>query len=313
MMSVNKVQIPLRDINMSGTSINIPLFLSFMPVDNTELIETKFIDDEVDKVINPIIDYKKVRFLLADNITDWNIVPKIKINLNFFIATPTGNPSPPFTYAYDNPTTYDGAGTYGDLFFQYDDIFCRTDRLMNSFLRLTFFDSPDTSTNTLLFFTDIFTQIEKDQMNEWNFVLPPDNCTISFILGDSVLEPDTIHEGFYLYWFKDLVDNSPNGEYEMYMSVVYSNAGNGETIPMYPLKTDLSVPVIMTDLNGPTGGLFLKVILKNDNGIYKYIFDPLNIVGGVSQIPPIGGVDMNPAPPTLPGITLWQIQPNEGD
>ncbi len=52
-MTVNKVQIPLRDINISGTSFNVPLFLSFMPVDNTELIQTEFIDDEVAKVINP--------------------------------------------------------------------------------------------------------------------------------------------------------------------------------------------------------------------------------------------------------------------
>ena len=312
-MSVSKVQIPLRDINISGTSINIPLFLSFMPVDNTELIETKFIDDEVDKVINPIIDYQKLRFHLADNKANWDIVPKIKINLNFFIPTPTGIPANPFTYDYANPTTYDGPGTYGDIFFQYDDIFCRTDRLMNSFLRLTFFDSPDTNTNVLLFYTDIFTQIEKDQMNEWNFVLSPEQCPVSFVLGDSVLEPDTIHEGFYLYWFKDLVDNSPNGEYEMYMTMVYNNAGNGETISMYPLKTDTSQPVVMTDLNGPTGALFLKVILKNDNGIYKYTFDPLDIVGGVSQIPPNGGIDMNPLPPTPPSITLWQIQPNEGN
>ena len=296
-MTVNKVQIPLRDINISGTSFNVPLFLSFMPVDNTELIQTKFIDDEVDKVINPIIDYKKVRFLLADNKTNWNILPKIKINLNFFIGSTS-----PFNYA--NPTTYDGPGTYGDIYFQYDDIFCRTDRLMNSFLRLSFFDSPDTSNNTLLFFTDIFTQIEKDQMNEWNFVLPPKNCPISYILGDSVSEPDTIHEGFYLYWFQDLVDNSPNGEYEMYMTVVYNNAGNGQTTPMYPLQTDLSQPVILTNLNGPNGGLFLKVILKNDNGIYKYTFDPL-----ITQI----GVDMNPLSPILPGITFWQIQPNEGN
>ena len=174
MMSVNKVQIPLRDINISGTSINIPLFLSSMPVDNTELIETKFIDDEVDKVINPIIDYQKLRFHLADNKANWDIVPKIKINLNFFIEVS------PTVFEYANPTTFDGPGTYGDLYFQYDDIFCRTDRLMNSFLRLTFFDSPDTSTNVLLFYTDIFTQIEKDQMNEWNFVLPPTNCPTSF-------------------------------------------------------------------------------------------------------------------------------------
>ena len=53
-MNVNKYKIPLRDINVSGTSVNIPISLSFTPVDNSELIETKFIKDEVIKSINPI-------------------------------------------------------------------------------------------------------------------------------------------------------------------------------------------------------------------------------------------------------------------
>ena len=74
-MNVNKYKIPLRDINVSGTSVNIPISLSFTPVDNSELIETKFIKDEVIKSINPIVDYKKVRFLPADD--NWDLI-KIK-------------------------------------------------------------------------------------------------------------------------------------------------------------------------------------------------------------------------------------------
>jgi len=309
-MTVNKIHIPLRDINISGTSVNIPLFLSFMPIDNTELIETKFIDDEVEKSINPIIDYKKLQFHLADNPTNWNLIPKIKINLNFFISTPTGMPSAPFTYAYANPIYFNGPGAYGDLYFSYDDIFCRTDRIMKSFLRCSFFDSPYPNTNSLLFYTKIFTQIEEDQKNQFGFVLPPDSCPISFILGDSVLEPLTVHEGFYLYWFKDLVDNAPNGEYEVYMSVVYHNAGNGETVPLYPFKTDPpDADIVLTDLIGTTGRLFIKVILKNDNGVYKYVFDPLP----PQNITYNGGVDMNPTlPEDIPSITFWQVQPNIG-
>ena len=61
-MSVNKFKIPIRDINISGTTINLNVNLDFSPVDNAELIKTKLIDDEIEKAINPIDDYKKVRF-----------------------------------------------------------------------------------------------------------------------------------------------------------------------------------------------------------------------------------------------------------
>ena len=31
-------------------------------------------------------------------------------------------------------------------------------------------------------------------------------------------------KGFHMYWFQDLVDNAPNQEYEMYMTMQFNNA-----------------------------------------------------------------------------------------
>jgi len=292
-MNVNDFKIPLRDINISGTSVNIPVMLSFTPVDNSELIETKFIKDEVNKTINPIIDHKKIRFFPADN--DWNLIEKLKINLNFYIEIT------PLTYQYANPNAFNGPGYYGDIGFTYDDIFCRTDRVINSFLRLNFFDTNISSSNSLLFFNDIFTQIGPDQKNEFNLVLPVEQAPVSFYLGDSVLEPEMIHEGFYVYWYKDLVDEAPNQELEIYATAVYNNAANGETVGMYTVKTVDYTNVEAADINGPDGTNYLKVILKNDNGIYKYRFS-----GTVDQ----DGEDVTPQPPGIPTITFWQIAPN---
>ena len=306
MMNVNDFKIPLRDINISGTSVNIPVMLSFTPVDNSELIETKFIKDEVNKTINPIIDHKKVRFFPADN--DWILIEKLKINLNFYIEiTPS---TTPLTYQYTNQPSEDGPGYYGDIGFTYDDIFCRTDRVINSFLRLNFFDTNISSSNSLLFFNDIFTQIGPDQKNEFNLVLPVEQAPVSFYLGDSVLEPEMIHEGFYVYWYKDLVDEAPNQELEIYATAVYNNAANGETVGMYTVKTDDYTNVEAADINGPDGTNYLKVILKNDNGIYKYRFS-----GSTEQLVPTGGVDNNPTLSSndTPTITFWQIAPNTGE
>jgi len=311
MMNVNKYKIPLRDINVSGTSVNIPISLSFTPVDNSELIETKFIDDEVIKSINPIVDYKKVRFFPADN--NWDLIRKLKINLNFFIDF-YGNTDPfPYEYSeYSNISTNGGygAGYYSNIGALFDDIYCRTRRVMNSFLRFNFFDSNIPSENNFLFFNDIFTQIGVDQKNEFNFVLPVEECPVNYYLGDSLLEPEMVHEGFYIYWFKDLVDNAPDQELEIYMTAVYNNTINGETVGLYTTQTDIQNPPEAIDLNGPNGLNFLKVILKNDNGIYKYRFS-----GSTDQIVTGGGgVDVNPPLNNdIPEITFWQIAPNIGE
>mgnify|MGYP003673147714 FL=1 len=295
MMNVNKYKIPLRDINVSGTSVNIPISLSFTPVDNSELIETKFIEDEVIKSINPIVDYKKVRFFPADN--NWDLIRKLKINLNFFINF-YGNITPfPYDYSeYANLNTNGGygAGYYSDIGASFDDLFCRTRRVMNSFLRFNFFDSNIPSENNFLFFNDIFTQIGVEQKNEFNFLLPA----------------EMIHEGFYIYWFKDLVDNALNQELEIYMTATYNNSLNGETVGLYTTQTSLQNPPEAIDLNGPNGLNFLKVILKNDNGIYKYRFS-----GSTDQIVTGGGgVDVNPPLNNdIPEITFWQIAPNIGE
>jgi hypothetical protein len=279
--------------------------LSFTPIDNSELIETKFIDDEVNKTINPIIDHKKVRFFPADNA--WNLIEKLKINLNFYIEiTP---PTIPPTYKYANQPLQNGPGYYGDIGFTYDDIFCRTDRIINSFLRLNFFDTNVSSSNSLLFFNDIFTQIGPDQKNQFNFVLPVEQAPVNYYLGDSVLEPEMIHEGFYIYWYKDLVDEAPNQELELYVAAVYNNAANGETVGMYTVKTSDYRDIEAADINGPDGTNYLKVVLKNDNGIYKYTFS-----GSTEQLAPNGGVDNNPTSPNdTPTITFWQISPNAGE
>jgi len=311
MMNVNKYKIPLRDINVSGTSVNIPISLSFTPVDNSELIETKF-KDEVIKSINPIVDYKKVRFLPADD--NWDLIRKLKINLNFFINY-YENVSP-FGYDYSEyaninpPGNGYGAGYYSDIGASFDDLYCRTRRVMNSFLRFNFFDSNIPSENNFLFFNDIFTQIGADQKNEFNFVLPAEECPINYYLGDSLLEPEMIHEGFYMYWFKDLVDNALNQELEIYMTATYNNSINGESVGLYTTQSDLQDPPEAIDLNGPNGLNYLKVILKNDNGIYKYRFS-----GSTDQIfTGGGGVYVNPPLNNdTPEITFWQIAPNIGE
>lgn len=295
-MYVNKRKILIRDMG-TGSTINIALGTNFFPVDNAELIQSKFVDEEVQNSINPIIDFKKLLFKPADN--NWDIIKKIKFNLNFYTPETIINGSPEHRGTGSEP------GVYSDIGFSFDDVFCRTNRFTNSFFRLSFYDTPISSENVLLFFTDVYTQIGKDQKEkESGLPLPVNQSPISFVVGDPVLEPNEIHEGFHLYWFKDLVDSSPNKEYEVYAVLQFNNALNGRVYELGPSK-DFDVNNIqLNTLEGENGIIYLKVTLKNDNGIYKYRFEPNT---KQNKVPP--GVNLNPSDGTIPTLTFWQITP----
>ena len=296
-MFVDKRKILLGDIG-SGTTIDIALGSDFFPVDNSELIENNFVKKEIEKVINPIVDYKKLTFKPSDSEESWNIIDKFRINLNFY--TPDSIAS--------GATVHRGTGSvpgvYSDINFVFDDVFCRTSRFTNSFIRLSFFDKPYSDINQLLTFADVYTQIGDLHENEYGFTLPVDECPISFILGDPVLQPDEVHEGFHMYWFQDLVDISPLKEYEMYMTLQFNNASDGSVSELAASRDIEPNDITINSLEGPDGILYLKVILKNDNDVYKYRFTP-NMKQ--SQAPP--GVNLIPPTPALPTLTFWQITP----
>jgi hypothetical protein len=294
-MFVDKRKILIDSIG-SGTTINISLCTNFFPVDNAELIQDKFVDEEVENSINPIVDYKKVIFKPADN--NWNIIDKFKINLNFYTPESIALGAPQHRGTGAEP------GLYKDIGFIFDDIFCRTNRFINSFFRFSLYDKPYSGQNNLLSFYDVYVQVGKEQENSFGFVLPLDFCPISFILGDPVTQPNEIHEGFHIYWFQDLVDNAPNKEYELYGVVQFNNAGNGKIYDMAASKTIDPNNITITSLEGEEGIFYLKIILKNDNGVYKYRFAPN---AKQLQLPP--GVNLNPSNGGIPTLTFWQITP----
>ena len=293
-MFVDKRKILLSDIG-SGTTIDIALGSDFFPVDNSELIENNFVKKEIEKVINPIVDYKKLTFKPSDSEESWNIIDKFRINLNFYTPDSIASGAPVHRGNGSVP------GVYSDINFVFDDVFCRTSRFTNSFIRLSFFDKPYSDINQLLTFADVYTQIGDLHENEYGFTLPVDECPISFILGDPVLQPDEVHEGFHMYWFQDLVDISPLKEYEMYMTLQFNNASDGSVSELAASRDIEPNDISINSLEGPDGILYLKVILKNDNGVYKYRFEPNT---KQSQIPP--GINLNQQ---LPVLTFWQITP----
>ena len=287
MMFVDRKKIIYTNLK-SGATINIPIRMDFTPIDNSELVQDKFVNDEVENAINPIIDYKKIIFKPANNSREWTIIDKFKIELNFF---------KPDNLTYSN--------TYNVLNFITDDLFCRTPKLMNSFLRLTLYDSPNVSNNNVLGFMDIYTQVNKDQKNAYGFALLANQSPISYTMGDTVLEPETVHEGYNIYWYKDLVDSSPNQEYTIYMDAVYNNATNGQSIAMYATPTLDPTNIQMINVNAAQGPYYMKIIFKNDKGVYKYKFAENNIKQNINKG---GGINLSPSI-GIPTLNFWQIAP----
>ena len=294
---LDRKKIVYTNIVSSAATIDIPISLDFTPIDNSEMVEDKFVDDEIEKVINPIVDYKKLLFKPSDNSTNWGIMNKFKIALNFFTN--------PDTFMVSNPPPPTYKSTYEVLSFDFDDLFCRTKRFISSFLRLTLYDTPNSSNNNVLGFIDIYTQVGKDQRDTFGFVLPINQNPISFLLGDPVKEPGLVHEGYFMYWFTDLVNSAPNKEYTIYMSAQFNNSKTGKSIAMYSAPTQDIDNIQIIDVNAVDGPFYMKIIFKNDDGVYKYRFEPNNPKqlsqngGGINLSPSIGD----------PTITFWQISP----
>ena len=285
------------DTLTSGATIDIPIVIDAIPSDNTDLVKTRFVDNEVKKAINPIIDYKKVRFkpaVIKNNV--WTIVPEVKINLEFF--------NKDVTPIYSN--------FYRSLGFTSDDLFCRSNRVMKSFLTLNYYKSTNPTDNLLLTTSNIFTQIGDDQKDVYGNVLKNNLCPISYEIGDPTLKPDMVHEGFHIYWYEELIKTSPNNEYVFYLSPTYQNADNGEVSVMTPVKSVLNSAnkgIINTiELGGNTGTQYLKVTLKYDdtNDNFMYSISELN----QKQLRANGGgIDWNTNDDNIPTLTLYQLQP----
>ncbi len=62
----------------TASTINIPINMEYRMMDSTDLIKTKFVDVEVEKSINEIVDYETVRFLPS---VGTNVVNTVVYNL----------------------------------------------------------------------------------------------------------------------------------------------------------------------------------------------------------------------------------------
>jgi hypothetical protein len=294
---------------MNNNSVNIDL--------GYEEKAQMYFNEVKDGLIGKTIDYEKRCFNPYFDKTG-TLTGVAKINFNLFLRDRSGS---------EDWNTNDGKGwnqmridengtfetvdskklTNGDLVsvlgFTDEDIYYRKKKVEKTFLRLSFYDSPDPMTQLLLFYSTIFLDsgdlytkyiknINSNKVSTTPIVMSNDfgdnNLTITFSVTDKYNRTKS-SEGFYLYLFPDGVYNGEKRT--IYMKAEFNNAKTGTTVPLiYPHKalrplnfSSREFPKsLMTD-DGDVSELFrlmyipLTVTYDNDLRDYIYYFNvPIN-------------------------------------
>ena len=201
------------------------------------------------------------------------------------------------------------------LNFDDNDVFYQKDKIGKSFLRLLFYDSIDPMTQSLLASSTIFMDeaalFGKYCNSDKNKTLRPfdvdanhsayinnvmgvknepcksvSDCTASFneklrlssrMVVSNKYETSTSSEGFYLYIFKDLLNDGLNGLHErtIYMKVQFNHAGVGKTIEMmfpFIVEEDGYPNVTIAKVNDE-----FKKGYELGNELYQHLYMPIKI------------------------------------
>lgn len=255
-MFVNRYKINLSTIEAgtTATTINIPVNMSFQMVDQSELIERVFVNTEVEKAINPILDYEKVRFLPLD-LTNIH-VDKV-------------------TYILD----ISGATNYGAIGFSDDDIKFEKSNFKETFLSLDFYDTENPLTQRLVFNVTLFSQIRPTdllpdiatQIINYGVIMgvpgqpkPANDIALTYVLESPLLSPRGFSEGYYLYDYKDELKIG-DSKY-LYMRGSFKNAKTGKS-------TNLMVQNAPDTIENLVHLLYTRYILKRTTTGFYYGID----------------------------------------
>ena len=246
----------------TASTINIPITLNYQLVDNAELIDEKFVPNEVQAAINPILDYEKVRYrptndnLLLDTVT-YNL---FFLN-NGYLA---------------NPTMYSNIG------FSNDDLKYETNYFTESYLELSFYDTDNVLTQNLISQIQIYSMLTADDHYQTGFKTgntyviagqpkPANQVPVRFIVSNPLTQKRAFYEGYSIYSYKDEVKIS--APKYLYMNARYVNAKTGNVINLmtqpFPYTIDKLVGFLHTryQLYRDSTGFYYKIDDTYSNNI----------------------------------------------
>lgn len=312
--------------NRSTVSIDIPFSSSFETnLYQMDLIKEKFVDKTKKEVINRIVDLERDVYYPSVYDVNYNYshdIYTIKFNLHF--REHRGD-----DWTVTNDTLWNGVednrinkditdDNVSDLLmflgFNNEDVRYQRNKLKKSFLRLSYYDSPNPANQNLLMYSTIFvnsgelfskyarygeeegyTLISINEKGE--YVLSTDKKGIGvdkeydgfieekrlssqFVVKDKNASKSS-SEGFYLYLWKE--DETPIPQ-DIYMKVEFNHSGFGRTIPfMMPYsensdgeKSIKSFQNIVDDFTKPEQAYTMSDYLKYSYIHLKYAYDVEN-------------------------------------
>ena len=301
----------ITTIRYIGGHINIPIQTSqnsdFEKIDTEQNIHNIY-DSVVSSIIPDVIDYEKVKYnpvIMSDNGEIYS-ASALSINLHFrqrrrktqsddfedgwFIDTAV-------TTYWRDYNSYEEIGQDKDLDsrsdnlcelnFTDDDVKYRKSRLKQSFLRLSFYNSKDPFTQSLLYYSTIFVdatdlcgkyiklKTQNKYQNVQDLVKDYDvdekyRLSTRFDITDE-FDRSRSSEGFYLYLFSDdAPSENENSGRTIYMKVEFNHAGYGKTIPLIIWPKDENgnpAPLYAADYFDAS---YIEVNIQNVDGKYVY-------------------------------------------
>jgi hypothetical protein len=274
-MSVDKYKIQLGNIE-DNKLIKIPLTLDFGSLGQSDVVNREFVEGEIEKSINPIIDYEQTRFV-PSGFTSNTLIKDL--NYQVYFLNDSG--------ILIQPTNY------SDIGFSNDDIKFNKNSFKKSFLRLSFYDSDKPTNQNLISFITIFCKVYSSDLTSMvdgngtpnplgGIPKSPSQIGVRFELTDPILQPDGFHEGFHLYHSKNEVKKNHILPKELYMKAEFNNAATGKTTRF--ITTTDTLPI-----NDVIDKLHTRYLLRRTNTGYFYSIDPTynsatNVVEGNGKL-----------------------------
>jgi hypothetical protein len=248
-MFANRYKINLNTLatGTTATTINIPINMEFQIVDQAELIERVFVDVEVEKAINPILDYEKVRFIPINSI-GLNL-DQISYNINL-----------------------SGATDYGSIGFSDDDIKFNKNNFKYTFLNLAFYDTDNPMTQKLVTNLTLFSHLTSNDLVQTivggataGQPKPASQIDLNFVVNNPILLPNGFSEGYHLYDYKD---EFKIGDFKyLYMRGSFKNAKTGKSV-------NLMVDLAPSPIDELVHKLYTRYkLIRNNTGFYYELDD----------------------------------------
>jgi len=265
----------------TATTIDFPINMEYQLVDNSELVERVFVNGEIEKSVNPILDYEKARFIpVYDNLKNVDTITYIVSLLGS-----NGNLNIP---------TY-----YSDIEIKNDDIKFRKNAFTESALILSFYDNDNPLTQNLVTEIEIYSHLSSGDyyVSSTSTQIagqpkPANQIPLKFVLSNPLTTPVGFYEGYHIYAYRDeyLVNNPPKS---LYMKAQYFSAKTGKILNLstsssaYPINNLIYKLYTKFDLYRNTTGFYYSLDTTYSTNVqYSSVNNPnlMNLTINLYQI-----------------------------